>query len=824
MNFNGESTTLPGISGTTTEINITATDLHISDCVVGLCDGNTLGDTMTSGIYTTYNSSGQKYGGLLRDGTTKEWSLFKDATTEPNSSTDATALTTGILSVNKIQDGTSSVSLNGDSVLLNTSNGFISLQPTTTTIANSATVYEDFKLGNFSATQSTSASTGALQVVGGAGITKDVFVGGSVNTDSLKGTGSSLTVGANNSFASITCFNSGSMLLNTTSDDINLTSTSGQVHIYPSLQVDGDINTLQGLSTGNIVHIINGAESGSGLVGNTEAVINRAIALLPVGGTIHLGAGTYTINTTITLGALDYIIKGDGCTTILANSSGVIMMDQSNSQCLSFENLQISMNSGTSNGIELNNAGIVFRMVGCSCVIDLSQTNGSMIVNKITYTIGNAFIQDCTFDSSSNSTAGDFSKLNFFEGLLQISLSKFHFENCHFEGPTSVEHYAVAGGGGHSATMCLIDNCYFKNTFVDCRGQGVQKISDCYFEEAGVVSSYASATGTTLPNIDLDNCTFKTSTRTTALIRTPDASSAGQTITYIIHTNNCSWYHNASGSAFELYEPTDGTSTFTIQIRSINNHTEPTLKLETSGSGTLVQDTNNVLEYPLSTTTSYTSYTTNVALGALVQDSKYGLMKSTSTNPASPTWGQVQTEVLSDLTIGGDLIVTGSLVNTVSVEDPIIELAVANTGDTITTGILQEYDDGTQKWSGLLRKGGEDFYLFENASSKPTTATDPAGLTTAGLHTSTLTTAILNCDLCVATSGSDLTIRNNGGSGKIELNNDNSIQFTGQVLIPSKTPSSASDTGTTGEFCWDSSYIYICTSTNSWTRVAIASW
>lgn len=39
-----------------------------------------------------------------------------------------------------------------------------------------------------------------------------------------------------------------------------------------------------------------------------------------------------------------------------------------------------------------------------------------------------------------------------------------------------------------------------------------------------------------------------------------------------------------------------------------------------------------------------------------------------------------------------------------------------------------------------------------------------------------------------------------------------------------KTPSSASATGTTGDICWDSSYIYVCTATNTWKRTAIATW
>ena len=39
-----------------------------------------------------------------------------------------------------------------------------------------------------------------------------------------------------------------------------------------------------------------------------------------------------------------------------------------------------------------------------------------------------------------------------------------------------------------------------------------------------------------------------------------------------------------------------------------------------------------------------------------------------------------------------------------------------------------------------------------------------------------------------------------------------------------KTPATASDTGTAGEICWDASYIYVCTATNTWKRTAIATW
>lgn len=40
----------------------------------------------------------------------------------------------------------------------------------------------------------------------------------------------------------------------------------------------------------------------------------------------------------------------------------------------------------------------------------------------------------------------------------------------------------------------------------------------------------------------------------------------------------------------------------------------------------------------------------------------------------------------------------------------------------------------------------------------------------------------------------------------------------------SKTPTSSTDAGTTGDICWDSNYIYICVAMNTWKRVSISTW
>lgn len=48
--------------------------------------------------------------------------------------------------------------------------------------------------------------------------------------------------------------------------------------------------------------------------------------------------------------------------------------------------------------------------------------------------------------------------------------------------------------------------------------------------------------------------------------------------------------------------------------------------------------------------------------------------------------------------------------------------------------------------------------------------------------------------------------------------------FSGLVSVGGSTPASASASGTAGTVTWDSSYIYVCTATNTWKRAAIATW
>ena len=64
-----------------------------------------------------------------------------------------------------------------------------------------------------------------------------------------------------------------------------------------------------------------------------------------------------------------------------------------------------------------------------------------------------------------------------------------------------------------------------------------------------------------------------------------------------------------------------------------------------------------------------------------------------------------------------------------------------------------------------------------------------------------------------------------GGSGTVN-HLEGRIMTPAQAGVPAlvSAPATASSTGSAGQMAYDSSYLYICTATNTWKRVAISSW
>jgi hypothetical protein len=67
-------------------------------------------------------------------------------------------------------------------------------------------------------------------------------------------------------------------------------------------------------------------------------------------------------------------------------------------------------------------------------------------------------------------------------------------------------------------------------------------------------------------------------------------------------------------------------------------------------------------------------------------------------------------------------------------------------------------------------------------------------------------------------------LTNNATSMVIDTNKNLDVYGDTLRLRTTKTPASASATGNAGDICWDASYVYVCTATNTWKRAAIATW
>lgn len=50
------------------------------------------------------------------------------------------------------------------------------------------------------------------------------------------------------------------------------------------------------------------------------------------------------------------------------------------------------------------------------------------------------------------------------------------------------------------------------------------------------------------------------------------------------------------------------------------------------------------------------------------------------------------------------------------------------------------------------------------------------------------------------------------------------VNSSGQLITATGTPASAAASGVAGTVVWDASFVYVCTATNTWKRVAIATW
>ena len=61
-------------------------------------------------------------------------------------------------------------------------------------------------------------------------------------------------------------------------------------------------------------------------------------------------------------------------------------------------------------------------------------------------------------------------------------------------------------------------------------------------------------------------------------------------------------------------------------------------------------------------------------------------------------------------------------------------------------------------------------------------------------------------------------------TGALDVGGDVTLSAGDLIITTSTTPASAAAAGVVGTIAWDASYMYVCTATNTWKRVAIATW
>lgn len=131
--------------------------------------------------------------------------------------------------------------------------------------------------------------------------------------------------------------------------------------------------------------------------------------------------------------------------------------------------------------------------------------------------------------------------------------------------------------------------------------------------------------------------------------------------------------------------------------------------------------------------------------------------------------------------------------------------------------------------------GGIVAYRHTTTNSAGNNFTTQAGGATSGATNKDGGTLVLKSGISTGTGLSQILLQtpdlgstgttDNGYTTRAIIDNNGLAIAANHINVSTaKTPSSASDTGTAGDIAWDTSFIYVCTATNTWKRVAIATW
>ena len=330
------------------------------------------------------------------------------------------------------------------------------------------------------------------------------------------------------------------------------------------------------------------------------------------------------------------------------------------------------------------------------------------------------------------------------------------------------------------------------------------------------------------PNVSIAATTASTSTSTGALIVSGGVGVAGQ-----------GWFGNyvtvdtTSGAAYRVRKSNaaSGSQSWNSTLDSNGNWIFQCANDNFVGANTAFTFTRSGLT-PTGMSIAATTASTSITSGALVVSGGVGVGGALYANGIATASG-------TNINIGGNYLYVGATSN-------FYLRATGSDNGLIRSAVFSI--DTSADFQVRNAAGSSSYFKVDTttnqtqvlSTTESTSSTTGALITSGGLGVAKNLNAGGNNASHTITGGDGgsgstiLSIRDASNTQKVIFQGNGQVQFAGTILANassnafrianSQTPASASNTGTTGTICWDASYIYVCTATNTWKRVAIATW
>lgn len=163
---------------------------------------------------------------------------------------------------------------------------------------------------------------------------------------------------------------------------------------------------------------------------------------------------------------------------------------------------------------------------------------------------------------------------------------------------------------------------------------------------------------------------------------------------------------------------------------------------------------------------------------------------------------------------------------------PGLTLAATNSSGGVMSGTLSFLGSTGKDWRQFIGSSAE--MIFRDANNgRNLIRLDTGGAIELGNNNATTGFTVSIYDATASTGVTALHMRAGAGQSTAKLMevyaNDgttllHAITASGQLITATGTPASATATGVAGTVVWDADYIYVCIATDTWKRIAIATW